>query len=173
MTRILVGALALLTLTGGAVLADRTETGTGRSNPKRHRQPATVVRRDGHQFMSRAAMRRKQHGTHLLRAHRTGHRTFVHLRKGKVAGMSVKAPNGKTYRMKAVRGGSRRRAALEDRDVHLVSLVERGNTLHLASQLDRIILFIIQIGEVRICIAFPITSVDPDTATGAEDDEEV
>ncbi len=96
----------------------------------------------------------KTNGTHPLHHHK-GHTAHVTLKKGKVAGMVLKTPDGKTLHPKV----ARRVAALP---------LEAGDTIPVS--LGGTITFTFQTPFFTITFSFPADAVSPDAGgTGGDD----
>jgi hypothetical protein len=139
---------AAVLLARGEPIQARPPKGEGAKDKQHHRH-------DGNKLLASRGLHGKS-GTHHLHSHK-GHDTHVHLKKGKVAGMSMKAPGGKTLKPKVQR--------------HKVSLPSGEGDTQFVS-LAGTISFTFQTPTFTITFTFTMDSVDPDALSGGEGGED-
>ena len=84
---------------------------------------------DGHSKLSPARMKQLHSGKHLIHTHRSGHRSHVILKKGKVADMQVTDRNGRRVQLskKVVRRPAARSVSLASPDALVAHLDGEGS----------------------------------------------
>jgi hypothetical protein len=135
--------------------------------PKAPKAPKGHQHIDGTKHMSADRMAQLNTGTHPLHTHKEGHKSFVKLKNGKVAGMHMVSRHGKKVQPTKVK----KVAALgpSDSDIVLVGLGDEAPTLA-ASALGGIRISF-QLGPLTISFFWPLDLVDPDLAGGSDDDD--
>jgi hypothetical protein len=143
-------ALAIVVLAAGVVLAE-----PGRGKGKGGKQKTHKVFQ-GHDHMTKDKMAQLDSGTHHLKTHK-GHKLFVNLKNGKVAGMHAVTKGGKK-----VKGQVKRTAGLTPGNSGLVNVALTDSADDAALAQGATITITFDLGPVHISIVWPIDSIDPD-----------
>lgn len=147
-SKTLIAALALALTFAGLALAAPADTVRLDDTIPVARKAKKVSRHNGHSLLSKAKMKQLKSGTHKIHSVK-GHQVHAKLRHGKVAGMHVKTPAGKTVAMKRQRSGHR--AGLDSGEAEVTRVVLLGQ-----------VTFIFDGPGIQIIISFPLDSVTDD-----------
>jgi hypothetical protein len=100
-----VALLGTVCLSPGDAAPGSQNRGPARKTGRKH------VKHQGDKVLPRSKLKKLRDGTHPIHTTVGKHRTFATVKKGKLAGLFLKAPNGKVLRAKRLRVGRSRAAA--------------------------------------------------------------